>query len=247
MIETDSTLQIGTAGWSIPARYAEDFPGPGTHLQRYSRQFMATEINSSFHKSHRQTTYARWAASVPEQFRFALKLPHEITHARRLANTAGPLEQFLRDTAPLEGRLGPVLVQLPPSFAYDAAAESFFQLLRSGFSGEVACEPRHPSWLDAEADALLCSYKVARVAADPARVPEAAQPGGWPGLTYYRLHGSPRMYHSAYDSACLDRFAATLACACGPVWCVFDNTASGAAAGNALDLTRQLGASARAQ
>lgn len=237
------TLRIGTAGWSIPARYAEDFPGPGAHLHRYSRRFTTAEINSSFHKSHRPTTYARWAASVPEHFRFAIKLPREITHTRRLADPAAPLEQFRHETAPLAGRLGPLLAQLPPSLAYDAAvAEAFLQLLRSISAGELACEPRHPSWFEADADAMLCKYKVARVAADPARVPAAAQPGGWPGLAYYRLHGSPRIYHSAYEGEYLDQLATTLARHRVPAWCIFDNTASGAAAGNALELARKLAA-----
>ena len=174
---------------------------------------------------------------MPEHFRFAVKLPREITHDRRLVDAAAPLEQFLDEIQPLEARLGPLLVQLPPSLAYDApAAEAFLDLLRNRFGGEVACEPRHASWFEADADVMLCRHRVARVAADPARVPAAAQPGGWPGLAYYRLHGSPRMYYSAYDSGYLDQLATALATRQGPVWCVFDNTASGAAAGNALEL-----------
>ena len=208
---------------------------------------MATEINSSFHRPHRPATYARWAAGVPEHFRFAIKLPREITHNRRLADAAAPLDQFLGEIAPLAARLGPVLVQLPPSLAYDGVATgAFFDGLRDRFAGEVACEPRHASWFEAEADAMLCRYRVARVAADPARVPAAAQPGGWPGLAYYRLHGSPRVYYSSYDSGCLDQLAATLAGRGGPVWCVFDNTASGAAAGNSLELARRLSVAAGA-
>ncbi len=239
--KTSPAVRIGTAGWSIPAPYAGDFPGPGSHLQRYARRFISAEITSSFYKSHRTATYARWASSVPEEFRFAVKLPREITHKRRLADAAAPLDGFLGEIEPLRTRLGPLLVQLPPSFAFDpAAAASFFDILRVRFEAEVACEPRHASWFEADAEALLSRYRVARVAADPACVPAAAQPGGWPGLAYYRLHGSPRMYYSAYEPEWLDQLAARLAAHAGPVWCTFDNTASGAAAGNSLELARRL-------
>ena len=85
--------------------------------------------------------------------------------------------------------------------------------------------------------------RIARVAADPARVPEAAEPGGWTGLSYRRLHGSPRVYASPYDAEALDRIAAALrlCMAAGrPSWCIFDNTAQGEAAGNALALAASL-------
>jgi uncharacterized protein YecE (DUF72 family) len=77
-------LFVGTAGWSLDRRYAAHFPGAGSHLQRYSGSFNAAEINSSFHRPHRRSTYERWAASVPEDFRFSVKLPKTITHERRL-------------------------------------------------------------------------------------------------------------------------------------------------------------------
>ena len=106
--------------------------------------------------------------------------------------------------------------------------------------GPVACEPRHPTWFEADAEALLRAHRIARVAADPARVPAAAEPGGWPALAYWRLHGSPQMYWSSYEPATLDALAARLADAVSEPWCVFDNTTSGAAAANALDLAGRL-------
>ena len=74
------------------------------------------------------------------------------------------------------------------------------------------------------------------MAADPARVPEAADPAGYPGLAYYRLHGSPRVYYTEYQPDYLESLAATLRGTDGETWCIFDNTASGAALGNALAL-----------
>ena len=75
---------IGTAGWSIPRSSAAAVPGPGTHLQRHARALSGVEINSSFYRPHRPSTYMKWAAAVGEGFRFAVKVPKEITHARRL-------------------------------------------------------------------------------------------------------------------------------------------------------------------
>ena len=203
--------------------------------------FPAVEITSSFYRSHRAATYARWAGSVPDRFRFAVKLPRSVTHESGLSGTAEPIERFLGEVRGLDDRLGVLLVQLPPSLPFEwQRAAGFFDQLRARHPGPVACEPRHPTWFTDEAEALLRSLEVARVAADPAVVPEAARPGGWPGLAYWRLHGSPRMYYSAYLPAELDRVAAAMGGVAGEAWCIFDNTASGAAAGQALDLMARL-------
>jgi uncharacterized protein YecE (DUF72 family) len=85
---------------------------------------------------------------------------------------------------------------------------------------------------------MLVGFHVARVAADPAVVPAVASPGGWDGLAYYRVHGSPTMYYSPYPPDVLATLAARLVAHAesGPVWCVLDNTALGAATANALDV-----------
>jgi uncharacterized protein YecE (DUF72 family) len=153
------------------------------------------------------------------------------------------LERFLDETAGLAEKRGPLLVQLPGSHAFDArVAGRFFELLRSRYDGAVVCEPRHVSWLAAPADALLGRYQVARVAADPARAAGFERPGGWPGVLYYRLHGSPRMYWSRYDAAFIGAIAESLCAVPATVdaWCVFDNTASGAAMANAQELRLRL-------
>jgi uncharacterized protein YecE (DUF72 family) len=71
-------------------------------------------------------------------------------------------------------------------------------------------------------------------------VPAAAEPGGWPGTVYFRLHGSPRTYYSAYDASYLDALATRLLAAPPGAWCIFDNTALGAATTNALGLLDRL-------
>jgi uncharacterized protein YecE (DUF72 family) len=221
----------------------EWFPPASSLLQRYSAVFSAVEINSSFYRLHRPATYARWAAAVPQQFRFAVKLPRSLTHEARLVGGGQLLEAFLAEAGALGDRLGVLLVQLPPSLDFDPkVAGAFFDDLRIRFQGLVACEPRHPSWFGGEAEALLRESRVARVAADPAVVSEAQVPGGWTGLSYWRLHGSPRMYHSAYSERDLMRLADEVTGVEGEAWCIFDNTAAGAATGQALDLVARLAA-----
>ena len=242
--------RVGTAGWSIPKAHADAFMGAagGTHLQRYARVLPAVEINSSFYRPHRPATYARWAAGVPAGFRFAAKLPRTITHERRLVDAAEPLARFLGEVEALGDRLGPLLVQLPPSLRFDdAIVGAFLSAFRGRFAGAVACEPRHASWFTDAAEARLAGFRVARVAADPAVVPRAAVPGGWMGLTYRRLHGSPEIYRSAYAAAALDDTARAMRDdppEARERWCIFDNTALGEATGDALGLLRRLRAEA---
>jgi uncharacterized protein YecE (DUF72 family) len=234
-------IRIGTAGWSIPRQFANDHPPPGTHLERYARAFSCAEINSSFYRSHRISTWEKWAQSVPEDFRFSVKAPKAITHEAALACSSDQLKIFLAEVNTLANKLGAILFQLPPKFAFSfEIAEAFFLMLRDQYSGPTAFEPRHPTWFSAEADHLLQKFHIARVAADPAPVPEAAKPAGWNQLVYYRLHGSPRMYYSDYAEAFLQSLATTIAQQHqqADVWCIFDNTASGAALGNAHALER---------
>ncbi len=243
---TINAIRIGCAGWSIPKPSAPAFPAEGTHLERYARVFPMTEVNSRFYRPHKPETWERWAASTPPDFRFAVKLPRAITHEQRLKDCAAPLEHYLYEVGHLGDRLGPLLVQLPPTLRFDpAVAGPFFAALRERFAGLVVCEPRHPSWFAAEPDRLLIDHAVARAAADPAPVPAAAEPAGWDGFRYWRLHGSPVMYRSAYPLDILDRLARRFREEARerPVWCVFDNTADFHAIDDALTLMSRLGAS----
>jgi uncharacterized protein YecE (DUF72 family) len=237
-------IYIGTAGWSIPRSATARCPSDGTHLQRYSRTFRGVEINSSFHRPHAAATYAKWARSTPARFQFAVKVPKLITHDQRLRRVRVPLTQFLEETAALGCKRGPLLVQLPPSHRFDArVAGRFLDLLRRDYAGLVACEPRHETWFSAGADALLVRFEVARVAADPPPTSGADAPGGWRGLVYYRLHGAPRKYWSKYQPDYIDALGRSIrpAATSADVWCVFDNTASGAALENAWELSERLG------
>ncbi|MES3002123.1 MAG: DUF72 domain-containing protein [Pseudomonadota bacterium] len=235
---------IGCAGWSLPASLREEFRAEGSHLERYAQRLNACEINSSFYRPHGFDTYRRWGESVPAGFRFSVKVPQAITHDSRLAGCDSALADFIAQARGLGDKLSCLLVQLPPSLALQPpAAEDFFEALRSHWEGGVACEPRHASWFTARADALLRLHRVARVLADPVRHDAGAMPGGHRGLVYLRLHGSPRVYYSSYPPDVIAALAARIQMAergGAEVWCMFDNTASGAAAGDALALQRAL-------
>jgi uncharacterized protein YecE (DUF72 family) len=229
-------VHVGCATWAIGSKGDHLLPHvPGGNLARYAARLTAAEVNSSFHRSHRHGTWGRWARSVGPSFRFSAKAPKAVTHERRL----DALAPFVEEIAMLGDKLGPVLLQFPPSRAFDA--DDLVSHLDALPGLRVVVEPRHASWFTDEADELLASREVARVAADPAVVARAAEPGGWPELRYFRLHGSPVTYRSSYDDAFLRRVAAQLR---PGDWCIFDNTASGEALGNALTLLGNLSRSA---
>jgi uncharacterized protein YecE (DUF72 family) len=232
---------IGTAGWSLPREEQPRFPGEGSHLERYARVLHAVEINSTFHRPHRRSTFERWAASVPRGFRFSVKLPRAITHELRLAKAGAALDAFLDDLAPIRAQTGCLLVQLPPSLEFEPrTASAFFRALRARFDAGIAAEPRHATWFTPSAEGLLVRSQVARVAADPARVTGGDEPGGWNGLAYFRLHGSPRVYYSSYDEDFLANLSRRVNAAPKPCWVVFDNPPVGAGTGNAIRLAEML-------
>jgi len=240
---TQPPFRIGTAGWNVPSMYFDQVPPGGSHLERYARRLNAVEINSSFHRPHRRTTYQRWAQSVPDDFRFSVKVPKAITHAAGLADCGALLDRFAEEVTGLGCKLGALLVQLPPtSVLGKRLANRFFRDLRARIDIDVVLEPRHASWFAPGVDDWLAQRRIARVAADPARIAGAGAPGGWNKLAYYRWHGSPRIYYSDYGATALAALKRHLEDRAreSSTWCIFDNTTSGAALGNALTLARSL-------
>jgi uncharacterized protein YecE (DUF72 family) len=113
-----------------PKAYQEAFSIEGSHLVRYASRFDGVEINSSFYRPHRLSTYQSWANDVPNHFRFAVKMPKAITQEGRLLDVEEPLQRFLGEIAGLGNKLGPALIQLPPSLKFDPVrTEAFFRLL----------------------------------------------------------------------------------------------------------------------
>lgn len=198
------------------------------------------EVNSTFYRLPRAATLERWRDTTPAAFRFCVKLPGAITHEAALVGAKAELTVFCELVRNLGKKLGAVLVQLPPSLDFDARRAGRFlgQLCRL-HEGAIVLEPRHVSWFSERAERLLTKHGVARAAADPAVCPAASEPGGASSVVYYRWHGSPRMYFSAYADEDLARLAEKLVESSREretraVYCIFDNTGLGAAGVNAL-------------
>lgn len=236
-------VYVGCAGWGLSSKVAAHFPVEGSHLERYAQVFPSVEINSSFYRPHQPKTYARWAASVPDAFRFSVKIPRTITHELRLRGADAAVEGFIDQVSSLGDKLGCLLLQLPPSLALNMAdASGFFSTLRGLTKVPVVCEPRHASWFTPAAAEAMTNADVACVHADPLPVPGIA-PAGDAATLYIRLHGSPHVYYSTYSDAYIDAMVEEIsdACAAGrQVWCIFDNTAQGEAIPNALTLMARL-------
>ncbi len=240
---------VGTAGWVVPKMYAEAGVA-GTHLEQYAAVMNGVEINSTFYKPHRAKTFERWARTTPEDFKFAVKLAKTVTHGAKLCRCGAELAAFFENVRPLGEKLGPVLVQLPPKLEFEeGVAREFLETLRELHTGAVVVEPRHGSWFAPMVERLLREFEVARAMADPPQGSAlAGEPGGWTGLRYYRLHGSPRKYWSAYEDVFLRDVAKKVKAekTAKEVWVIFDNTASNHARGNAMALRRMLGTGKKA-
>ena len=228
-------IYLGTAGWNVPASFSETIGGQGSHLERYARVQNAVEINSSFRRAHRRTTYEKWARVTPNDFRFAVKIPKALSHVRGLDRPH--LHQFFDEVGGLGDKLAVLLVQFPPGRAFEVAeTRTLFDAVRTQTSAAIVCEPRHASWFAPDVDRWLTERQISRVGADPCHAEGCETPGGWPGLRYYRLHGSPNIYYSAYDEKYLQQLSGQLLAEQVATWCIFDNTVLGAAFGNALFL-----------
>ncbi|HEX6925181.1 MAG TPA: DUF72 domain-containing protein [Longimicrobiaceae bacterium] len=154
-------LHAGTSGyaykeWKGPF-YPPDLPASGM-LSFYAQHFSTVEINSTFYRLPTEETLRQWAETVPEEFTFAFKAPQVITHRKRLREAEEPTKRFFEVTASLNGRLGPVLFQLPPNFKKDLPRlEAFLEQVPE--DARVAFGFRHPSWFDDELFALLREHR----------------------------------------------------------------------------------------
>ena len=236
------TVRIGISGWTYPRWRGTFYPKglPQRQELRYASERMnSVEINGSFYSLQRRSSFEAWAASVPDDFVFAVKGGRFITHMKKLSGIETPLANFLASgVLALDQKLGPILWQLPPNLGFNAdRMDAFFaQLPRSaGTAAEIAAhhdqrvpddraltkavhpryrlrhaiEPRHESFRTPEFYRLLRRYKMALVISD--------NPGKWPifteittDLMYVRLHGHDQLYVSGYSEHELDEWAAKI-------------------------------------
>lgn len=230
------SAHIGLAGSSeAVSKYRQFFDsGSGTGLHRYASTFGFVEVNVSFYRAVRRTTYETWAAQTPDDFAFSVKMSRSVTHFARLSSAA-PLSTFWDSVTGLGPKLRAVLVQLPPSLARDDARDAaFFARMREDFAGTIAVEPRHDSWLAADTRELYSEFDLVEVNTQITADAPAS------GTTYHRLHGEPRRYYSSYSPEQLSELASQIAGATGPSYVVFDNTASRSGVENAMTLRELL-------
>lgn len=230
-------IRIGISGWRYAPWRGSFYPQGLTQAKELAyaaRQFPAIELNGSFYALQRPTSYQRWAQDTPDGFVFTVKAPRFVTHVLRLRDARAALANFLASgLLALGAKLGPILWQLPPSLAYDAAVlDAFLALLphtthaaaalaqerEARMQGREwlqpgtklrlrhALEVRHESFCQPGFVELLRKHQVALVVADTG--------GRWPEVgditadfVYLRLHGANTLYASGYSQAQLEQWA----------------------------------------
>jgi uncharacterized protein YecE (DUF72 family) len=233
-------IRVGISGWTYaPWRgvfYPERLPH-ARELAYAAERFSSIEINGTFYSLQRPSSFARWAAATPDDFVFSVKGSRFITHMLRLRNVEQALANFFASGLLLLGpKLGPILWQFPPNFAFDAPLlENFFQLLPrntieaanlgrshdSRVEGRAhtetdenrplrhAIEIRHDSFLTEDFIRLLRRHRVALVCADTVSWPRLVD--ATTDFVYCRLHGSRELYASGYGPKAIATWADRIA------------------------------------
>lgn len=205
---------IGTSGWMYKD-WARDLYPEGMkrgHLSFFAKEFKTVEVNSSFYHLPLKKTFEKWNHETPDDFVFSIKLSRFITHQKRLRGTRGALERFMRHARPLQKKIGAILVQLPPSLAYEERLlRTFLEDIRvvSGRNYVVpfAFEPRHQSWFSKEhlprIAMLFKNAGIAMVFANSAAIPsiKVADANIFSNLVYIRFHGPQAFASSPYKAA----------------------------------------------
>ena len=158
------SLRIGCSGWSYADWVGPFYPKntePQDYLSLYSQVFDCVEIDSTFYRAPYPTMVQQWYNNTPTGFTFTPKIPKRITHDQHLEDVTSYLSFFLRTLDPLNEKLGPFLIQLPPSFKlpkHEKALANFINELNPKY--RYAVEFRHKSWFNPETEKLLESKNV---------------------------------------------------------------------------------------
>lgn len=236
-------INIGTSGWSY--RHWREIFYPTAlkatdYLAFYAKTFKVTEINTSFYHLPKLSTIAGWVDKVPAHFYFCSKLSRYITHIKRLTDPEETLPKFFDIFDPFKKHLGPVLIQLPPTLAFDPERIThFFQVLKSNYNDYLfALEARHDSWLTAAAGDLLQQYNIAWVI--------AMSGNRWPHAEkvtakhiYLRFHGPDGNFNTLYSQKTMQEYAQKIKAwkeQKHTIWAFFNNDGNGYALQNAQQL-----------
>jgi len=228
---------IGTSGWMYRdwrRRFYPDGVAQKRWLEHYAESFDTVESNSAFYRLPDKKTFEDWACRTPRDFVWAVKMSRYLTHIRRLRAPAEPVTRFLDHARGLGAKLGPVLLQLPPTLKADLDALDE-TLRRMGDRARVAVEFRHDSWFSDETEAVLRERRAALCLADRSSKPVTPlwRTTGW---GYLRLHEGTASPHPCYGRAALATWAGRLAELWGPeadVFVYFNNDTRGCALANA--------------
>ncbi len=226
---------IGTSGWHYDHWREEFYPkgmAKSRWLEFYSGHFSTVELNNSFYHLPSEKAFINWKNSSPPEFVFSVKVSRFITHIKRLRDTAEPVANFISRARLLEGKLGPLLYQLPQSMKLDyQTLEEFLKILPKD-----AChvfEFRHNSWFEDGIFQLLSRYNAGFCIYDMPgfRTPVVATSD----FVYMRFHGSQRLYGGCYSDEELEDWAQKImVLKTGVVYAYFNNDIEGFAIRNAL-------------
>ncbi len=248
-----SELLIGTSGWSYKEWNGVFYPNASTNkLSFYSKIFSTVEIDSTFYAYPSKGLVSGWARNTPDGFVFSVKLPQLITHEKKLDLKQGAesdLIRFMSLMKPLvaSGKLGPILIQLPPSFSYDlhyGSLKEFLSVVPEDI--RFAVEFRHPSWLREDVWPMLRDRNIATVIVDePLLPPDVVVTSDF---AFMRWHGrgSRPWYNYRYGTKELEKWVPKVREVSGRVektYGYFNNHFRGFAVENSIKMMGLLGAS----
>ena len=238
-------IHVGTSGWSYDHWQGILYP-PATptsaRLAHYLPHFQTVEINSTFYRWPRSTTFANWRQRLPPGFILAVKAPRGLTHGARLYAPERWIARIAESLIALGDRCGPLLVQLPPDLAVDVARLAYF-LAQVPPWLRVAVEMRHPSWHREDIFTLLEHHGAAYCVMSGARLPCILRATA--SFGYARLHGPDQqhLYAGSYAEEDLQWWAARCrewSAGGRDVFVYFNNDGEGRAVRNAARLAALL-------
>ncbi|MET8834984.1 DUF72 domain-containing protein [Micromonospora sp. NPDC004540] len=241
-------ILVGTSGWQYRDWRERFYPGKLPQrlwLEHFAARFATVEVNNAFYRLPERDTFVAWRDRTPDDFCVAVKMSRYLTHIKRLREPAEPVARFLDRATGLGDRLGPVLVQLPPTMRADPAAlDATLRLFPAEV--RVAVEPRHPSWWTDDTRRVLERHRAALVWAD--RLSRPVTPL-WrtTDFGYLRLHEGRARPSPRYGRAALATWVRRLAAAFPagePAYVYFNNDPGGAAIVDAVafaELARRAG------
>ncbi|MFI0487667.1 DUF72 domain-containing protein [Actinomadura sp. 9N215] len=230
-------MRIGTSGWQYTDWRDVLYP-PGLPQRRwlhhYAETFTTVENNNAFYRLPARGTFERWRDATPPGFVMAVKASRYLTHMKRLTDPAEPVARLMNTAAGLGAKLGPVLLQLPPTLRADPARLDAC-LRRFPDDVRVAVEPRHPSWWTDETHDVLRHHRAALCWADRLGRPLTPlwRTTSW---LYLRFHEGPAQPWPRYDDATLRTWTRELDRA-DDAYVYFNNDPGGAAVHDALRFT----------